>query len=82
MKNQFQKTQTKTKAIKSNYQSASFMSWSKLKLGLSQSKVPQGSILRTLVFPLSVNKISDQLSSSAQLFIDDTLFSIIHMKDF
>ena len=44
--------------------------------------VPQGSILSLLLFLVYINDLGDGLSSSAELFTDDTpLFSVIHDVD-
>ena len=48
--------------------------WSDVKAG-----VPQGSILRPLLFLIYINDLSEGLSSNAKLFADDTsLLSVIH----
>ena len=49
-------------------------SWTNVNVG-----VPQGFILGPLLFLIYINNLSDNLSSNAKLFDDDTsLFSVVH----
>ena len=49
-------------------------SWANVHVG-----VPQGSILSQLLFLIYINDSSDNLTSNAKLFADDTsLFSVVH----
>ena len=49
-------------------------SWTKVHVG-----VPQGSILSPLLCLIYINDSSDNLTSNAKLFADDTsLFSVVH----
>ena len=51
-------------------------SWEAIKSG-----VPQGSVLRSLLFLIYINDFSDSLSSTCKIFADDrSLFSFVHDK--
>ena len=51
--------------------------WSNIK-----ANVPHGSILRSLLFLIYINNLSEGFSSNARLFTDDTyLLSVIHDKN-
>ena len=48
-------------------------SWTNVHAG-----VPQGSILRPLLFLIYINELADDLSSNVTFFADDALFSVVH----
>ena len=51
-----------------------YSSWTSIK-----ARAPQGSILRPLLFFISINNLSNDLTTNVKLFADDTsLFSIVH----
>ena len=49
------------------------LSWTNVRTG-----VPQGSFLGLLLFLICVNNSSENLNSNAQLFADESLFSVFH----
>ena len=51
-----------------------YSSWTSI-----EARAPQGSILRPLLFFISINNLSNDLTTNVKLFADDTsLFSIVH----
>ena len=60
--------------IITDFLNGQYSSWTSIEAG-----VPQGSILRRLLFFIYINDLSDDLTTNVKLFVDDTsLFSIVH----